>query len=480
MISFARRTTFTLATVGLAVFSLAAFSLPACSFAAAAGPDTLRLDLEKSVALALEKNPEIRMAEKEASKAKAGVAQAVASLLPSVSGSLNFQHNWDIQQQVIPNFIKAAMRLPDGTYALPGVEGMPDYLKMSFGVDNTFMYGATLTMPVFLGGAGWAGVRIANAVKHTAEQALETKRQGLIHNTAAAYYGCLLARDVIAVQEQAVAQSQGNLDLVRKKFEAGTASGFDKMRAEVDLANLQPQLISTRSAFQSAVTGLRMLMGLPEAVPISIEGRLEFADDEFSAKTLDELRSLARQNRPEGRALKAQQSMASGGVIVAASQFLPKVFFSTDYSYLAMRTDMKFRQDDFSKGFTSAVSLQIPLFGAGSNWMGLHKARMDQKITRDAGKQLDDGIAAEVEVAYNKSREARERYQSAKESIAMAEEAMRLANLMYEEGASTQLDVMGARLALTQARLNLVSALSEYQMARYGLRKAAGLLKGVL
>jgi outer membrane protein TolC len=62
----------------------------------------------------------------------------------------------------------------------------------------------------------------------------------------------------------------------------------------------------------------------------------------------------------------------------------------------------------------------------------------------------------------------------------MAQEAMRLANLMYEEGASTQLDVMGARLALTQARLNYVSSLYEYQMARYGLRKAAGLLKGVL
>ena len=64
----------------------------------------------------------------------------------------------------IPNFIKAAMRLPDGTYVLPGVEQMPDYLKISFGVANTFLYGATLTQPVFLGGAGLAGVQIAGAL----------------------------------------------------------------------------------------------------------------------------------------------------------------------------------------------------------------------------------------------------------------------------------------------------------------------------
>jgi outer membrane protein TolC len=165
---------------------------------------------------------------------------------------------------------------------------------------------------------------------------------------------------------------------------------------------------------------------------------------------------------------------------VARSQFLPKLFFQTDYSFMAMRTDYKFRQDEFSKGFTSAVSLQIPLFGGFNNWYGWHKARMDVRIARDTEKQADDGIAAETEMAFNKYREAKQKYGAAKESSAMAQEALRLANLMYAEGASTQLDVMGARLALTQAKLNHASSLYEYQMARYQLRKAAGNLTGVL
>lgn len=147
---------------------------------------------------------------------------------------------------------------------------------------------------------------------------------------------------------------------------------------------------------------------------------------------------------------------------------------------MAMRTDYKFTQDDFSKGFTSALSLQIPLFNSGANWYGWHKARMDVKIAKDNWKQADDGIAAETEMAYNKFVEAKQKVRAAGESAVLAEEAMRLATLMYEEGASTQLDVMGARLALTQAKLNSISSLYEYQMARYGLRKAAGVLKGVL
>jgi len=305
-------------------------------------------------------------------------------------------------------------------------------------------------------------------------------RQGLIYNTVNAFYACLLAKEVVAVQEQAMEQSRANLDLVRKKLESGTASGFDRMRAEVDLANLQPQLISSRNGFQSAMTGLRMLMGLAENAPVAIDGRLEYADDDLDSLSLSDVEALARRHRPEFNTLRARQSMASGGVAIARSQFLPKLFFQTDYSFLNMWNKNEYDQDMASKGFTSALSLQIPLFGGFNNWQGYHKARLDYKITKDAEKQIGDGIAAEVEMAFNKFREGREKYQSAKESIAMAQEAMRLANLMYAEGASTQLDVMGARLALTQARLNHASSLYEYQMARYQLRKSAGILTGVL
>ena len=159
---------------------------------------------------------------------------------------------------------------------------------------------------------------------------------------------------------------------------------------------------------------------------------------------------------------------------------MPKLFFTTDYSFLAMTNDYDLNQDDFSKGFTSAVSLQIPLFNAFKNHKQYQKARLDYKIALDSEKQIQDGIAAEVELAYNQFQVAKEKYHAATESSGLADEALRLANLMYEEGVSTQLDVMSSQLALTQARLNYASALYEYQMARYGLRRVSGTLTGVL
>jgi len=252
------------------------------------------------------------------------------------------------------------------------------------------------------------------------------------------------------------------------------------MRAEVEVANLKPEVISARNNLQLAVTGLRTVLGVPRTTMIKVEGSLAFVEDDFSNMTLAEFQDRALAARPEILVMKEQKAISGKGVIIAASSFMPKLVFQTDYSYMAMKNDLRFVQGDFSKGFTSALSLQLPLFTGFKNSKQYQKARLDHKIMVDAEKQVFDGIAADAEMSYNKFQEARQKYQAAKESSVLAQEALRLANLMYEEGANTQLDVLNSQLAVNRARLNYVSSLYEYQMARYQLRKAVGQLNSVL
>ena len=433
------------------------------------------LTLESSITLALKQNPSVLMAEKEVSVARAGVWQSVSTILPKVDGSAALQHNWDIQTNTVPNFIKA-MVTPD----FPGYDEMPDVVEFAFGLENTFRYGATLTQPLFLGGAGIAGIQLANSAKRASERSLEATRQNLIYQAVNAFYSVLLTRELIEVQEEALAQAEANLDVVTKKFNVGTASGFDKMRAEVEVANLRPAVISARNDHQSALTFLRTTVGLDKDAVVEVQGNFTYMQDDFGNLSLVELQDLALQNRPEVKAVSEQTNITKKGITIARSSFLPKLFFQTDLSYLAMRDDYDFGSDDFSKGFTSTISLQLPLFQGFNNAKEYQKAKLNYRIALDSEKQVHDGVVAEVEVAYNKFQETKERYVSASQSVELAEEALRLARMMYEEGANTQLDVLASQLALTQARLNHVSSLYEYQLARYQLRKVAGILTGVL
>ena len=440
--------------------------------------EMMSLTLESSVNMALEKNPEFQIAKKEIKKASAGVWEAYSAILPAVTGQVNYQRSWEIQENTMPNFIKS-MLLPMQD-VFPEVASMEDYVKLSFGMENTLSYGAQLTQPLFLGGAGLAGIKMAYASKNIAEEQYESKKQMLVFQTTNAFYQCILTREVVSVQEEALKQADENLDVVRKKYDVGSASGFDKMRAEVEVANLKPEVISAKNNYQAALTNLRTILGLGGNHPIEIIGDLAFQADDLDNVSLETLQNKAKVNRPEIKTMQAQKRLSVNSVRIARSEFLPKIIFSTDYSFLAMGNDLNFKQDDFSKGFTSAVSLQVPLFKGFKNCKRYQKARLDQKIVLDSEKQLLSGIEADVEIAYNNFKESQEKYQASSESVALAKEALRLAILMYDEGASTQLDVLNSRLALTRSKLGNATALYEYQMARYGLRRATGTLNGIL
>ncbi len=444
-------------------------------FAAAEAQDKITLTLQGSMELAFKNNPGYQMARKEVEKAKASVGEAYSNILPQINASASLQHSWAIQESTIPNFIK--FMLPP---TFPGINQMPDYVRIAFGLENTLTYGAVLTQPLFLGGAGISGIKIASAVERATEKNLEAARQSLIYDTANAFYTCLIAKQVVIVREEALKQSRENYEMVKKKFDAGAASKFDLMRAKVNVANTRPDAISARNNYKTALTRLKMVLALPMDTEIEVDGALEYTEDEFTQLTLADYQKMALQRRPEVLALEDQKEISRINISIARSAFMPKLFFQTDYSYLGMKDDLTFGNKDFSKGFSSAISLQLPLFTGMKNSKQYQKAKISYNIMLDTEKQVTDGIAAEVEAVYNKFLEAKERFLSASENVDLAEETFRLAIMMYEEGTNTQLDVFTAQLGLTNARLNYLSSLYEYQLTRYALRKVTGNLNSVI
>src|SRR5690606_3669513 len=75
------------------------------------------------------------------------------------------------------------------------------------------------------------------------------------------FYTVLVARERIKVQEQNVELLRRQLQDVRNRFEAGTVSNFEVLRAEVAVANAQPPLISARNNFRLAIDDLRQALG---------------------------------------------------------------------------------------------------------------------------------------------------------------------------------------------------------------------------
>jgi outer membrane protein TolC len=80
-----------------------------------------------------------------------------------------------------------------------------------------------------------------------------------------------------------------------------------------------------------------------------------------------------------------------------------------------------------------------------------------------------------VRTAYSKFIEATDLLASQKKVVEQAEEALRLATARNDAGTGTQLDVLSARTALTDAQTTQIEALHDYAAARARLERAVGL-----
>ena len=95
-----------------------------------------------------------------------------------------------------------------------------------------------------------------------------------------------------------------------------------------------------------------------------------------------------------------------------------------------------------------------------------------------AGIDLDDTarrIELEVRTAHSSFLEADEVLKSQAKVVEEADEALRLARARSEAGTGTQLDVLSAQTALTEARSTQVQALHDYAVARARLERALGM-----
>jgi outer membrane protein TolC len=252
------------------------------------------------------------------------------------------------------------------------------------------------------------------------------------------------------------------------------------MRAQVDAGTIEPDVIAARNAYASSLSTLRTVLGLDRTTTVDVSGEFQYAPEEYAAHMLADLQAMALEQRLESKIMEERKVMADNSVSLAHSSYWPTLVFQTDLSYLGMRDNLRFGRDDFSKGLTSSITLQLPIFAGFKMMKESEKAELEYRSVLEDERRLVNGISAEVEVALNTLHQAEKKHRSALQTVELGTEALRLARVMYNEGANTQLDVLNSQLALTRAQVNYANTMFEYQVARYRLRRAIGRLDGVL
>ncbi|MDD5746978.1 MAG: TolC family protein, partial [Candidatus Omnitrophica bacterium] len=150
----------------------------------------------------------------------------------------------------------------------------------------------------------------------------------------------------------------------------------------------------------------------------------------------------------------------------------PQVSVSAGYHYRSDDAGDMFnrRHNNWSAG----IAVRLPLFDGFST-----KAKVDAAKARYAQAKLEkenlgELIAVDIRKACLDLQRAQAIVDSQKDSIEEAREALRLAEVGYDNGEGTNLDVLDAQVSLSQVEKNLCEGIYDYCMARAYLERSMG------
>lgn len=425
---------------------------------------TLELTLEAAKKIALENNPDIKIAKKELRQAELKLIEARANFFPTISAFSQLQHAWELPTVIMNNPFYDPVMNPRKKL----------YFKM--GTENNIAYGLSLQLPLFTGGSIYYGYKMALMNRDIAEAQLKSKEQEVISNVINAYYNVLFLQSMVKVTEEALEAATENLKQVRFYYNEGKASEFDLIRAEVQVENYKPQLLSVKNQIKIAKDRLKVLLGIEDSEEIVCVDSLYYQETEYLQKPLEELIEYAINNRADIKILKIQKELLNTQVKLSRAPLMPTLAFSTNYQYQGQRDDFNFESEDFFRSSSSSLSLSIPLFSGFKNHSKIQQSKIEVKKFQDRFNYAVNGIKIEVKSAWLKLKEAAQNVQTQLKIVEQSEESLRLANLMYKEGMNTQLDVLNAQVALNQSKMNYQRYLLEYNIALVSLLKALNLL----
>ena len=407
-------------------------------------PDSL--DLPYALAFALDNNFTIRQAKERIRQQQGVVVEVRAAGLPNVTAAGGYQRN--------------AVEIS------------------SNGESSNWSIDVTARQTLFAGGGVVAGVRSQKLALEAAVLDLEAVINDALLDVRTRFYTVLVNREKIKVQEQNVDLLQRQLQDVKNRFEAGTVSNFEVLRAEVALANAQTPLITARNDYRLAIEELRQALGFVTHTETNVTKLPDFVGTLDFTPTSFDLRSAlvsAREHRPDLLRLVKLEHSAEEGVFVSRASYYPAV--SVFGSYDARDGGILYGPNTPSqlKGWTVGLQSQWSIFDgrATAGRVAQSRSLLEQAKLSLAATEL--AVDVDVRRSVSTFQEATELAGASKKVVEQAEEALRLANARFNAGTATQLDVLTSQVDLTTARLNQVQAYYSYNIAVATTRKAMGL-----
>jgi outer membrane protein len=422
------------------------------------------LSLDEAIAAGLEASPGLHAAQMKVEASAARAREVAAGRLPSFRLGTGYT-----RLSEVPPF---QVTLPVS----------PNPIVVSQSYFNNWNLRLAVQQPLFTGFRLEAGTASARLLEQSAGQDLAKDRSEFVFAVKSAYWGLARAREVEAVVAETIGQVREHLKDVRAFFDQGLVTKNEVLRTELQLSNAEIMAIDARHGAEIAGTSLATLIGWPVDAEIELVTTAESlasrapdagpaGNEPAAARTLVDTALAAR---PELKAADLRIKASEAGVKAARAGWYPQVSLAGNYYYLRPNARYMPAQDVFHGTWDVGLSVSFDLWDWGQTKNQTEQAKSQLAQARDARKLLEDMAVLEVTQSRLALTQAREKLRVAGQAVGQADENLRTIRERFRQGVALNSEVIDAELVLFQAKVARTQAAIDLVLAQARLEKALG------
>ena len=326
---------------------------------------------------------------------------------------------------------------------------------------------ATLTgvQPLFVGGKLLAAKNYSADEKTSSLLELQKTKNEIIGEVIENYLTVILIKEIILTRETVLEGMKQHEQKAARLLKEGLIANYNYLRAKVAVADAERNLFDDKNKYDLAVMNLRTSMEVTEDFPMVINDNLTFID---FFDSLEIFKNSMDQSQPLLGILEIKKDEAKQKYKSEFSNLLPQVAAFGQYQMLPQYLS------SLEPRWTVGIQASLNIFNGFQDYLSLQTAsHLEEEI-----KYLQADVHSKYVLLLNKNYKdvsnAKERFTKLNETIAMAQENLRLNDKRFETGLGTSLEVIDAQLSLEKDIIESKLSLYEYFSKLTALYSTAG------
>lgn len=403
------------------------------------------LTLAAAVDLALCHNPQIAGAWAGIRVQAAGLGQAQAAYLPTVSASAGRQH---------------------GRTTVSGATAVASNTSST----SSTLVSTTLGWRLFDFGGRDAAARSAQALLDAALANHDASLQKVLAAVIQSYFDAQTAQAAWQSRQRQETMAIALLETVSRREQRGAAARTDKLQAATALARASLERSRADGAFRKSLAALVAVLGMPGATRLALADDLADPDDAVRGE-LDSWLAGAQARHPALQAARAQLASAQENIVTTRSEGLPTLDFSAAH-YRNGRPNQGATQD--TQETVAGITLTIPLFDGFSRTYKVRSAQAQAAQKEADLRELEQQVVMEVAKAHADASAALANLAASKNLLDAAEQARDSVQRRYDRDAADVRDLLGTQASVDEAQQERLRCLADWRSARLRLLAVAG------